>query len=194
MVHRIDDKPEVPPAYTVKAPTESKKDKPREERRQEDLPTFKKQDEAALYREKFQQDASILKTVKIPAADIQSFLFKKAIPRHGAPMVDTELVLKDGKKIANVGFLLKGWQDFMRIKNLKPGEPVPEEFWNYQGPQVEITIRSITTSGPWNLREIERGQGAAPADKKKTISAWQYAAWGAAGLAVAAAAIWMMVS
>lgn len=193
MVDKVD-RPEAPPAYQVRSPTETKKDKPKEERRQEDLPTFKKQDEAALYREKFQQDASILKTVKIPFEEIQAFLFKKAIPRHGAPMADAELVLKDGKKIANVGFLLRGWQDFMKIKNLKPGEMIPPEFWNYQGPQVEITIRSIATSGLWNLREIENEKEPPEAAlPKKKIPPWQYAVLGAAVLAVLVAIVWVMM-
>lgn len=192
MVDKVD-RPDAPPAYAVRAPTESKRDKPKEERRQEDLPTFKKRDEADLYREKFQQETGAIKTVKVPAAEIQAFLFKKAIPRQGSPMADAELVLKEGKKILNVGFLLKGWQEFMKIKNLKPGEVIPPEFWNYQGPQVEITIRSITTSGPWNLREIEP-EAAVPHPEKKKIPPWQYAVLGAAALAVVSAMIWLMVS
>lgn len=154
MVDRVD-KPDAPPAYLVKSPTEAKKDKPKEERRQEDLPTFQRGKEEALYREKFQGETSGLKTVKVALAELQGFLFKRATPRHGVPMVDADLIWKDGKQLAGVSFLLKNWQDFMRIKNLKAGEPIPAPFWNYGGSELEITIRTAQISGPWNLREME---------------------------------------
>lgn len=153
MVDRVD-KPDAPPPYLVKSPTETKKDKPKEERRQEDLPTFQQGKEEALYREKFQGETGVLKTVKIALEEVDGFLFKRAIPRHGVPMVDTELVWKNGKKLSGVSFLLKNWQDFMQIKNIKAGEKIPPPFWNYGGTYLEITIRSTQTSGPWNLREI----------------------------------------
>lgn len=153
MVDKID-KPNPPPAYSVREPTESKGDKPHDQRRQEDLPTFKKKEED-LYREKFQSEP-LSKTYRLAVGDIREILFVRATPRHGVPMADAELILQDGKKMAGVSFLLKNWQDFMKIKNLKTGQAVPLEFWNFGGTHLEITIKSVSTSGPWNLRTIEQ--------------------------------------
>lgn len=168
MVDKVD-RPEAPPSYAVTRSTETKRDKPQEEKRQEDLPTFKQKEEA-LYREKFQETSAPPKTFKVPLEEVKSFLFVRAIPRHGTPMADADLVWKDGKKLQGVSFLLKNWQDFMKIKNLKAGEVIPPSFWNYGGSHLEITVRGTTISGPWNLREIqEEGEGISPS---KTQESW----------------------
>ena len=153
MVDKVD-RPEAPSPYMVPKSTETKRDKPQEERRQEDLPTFQKKDED-LYKEKFQREGAPPKTFKVALNEVKEFLFIRAIPRHGVPMADADLVWKDGKKLPGVSFLIKNWQDFMRIKNLKHGEAIPPPFWNYVGAHLEITMRSVSTSGPWNLKEIE---------------------------------------
>lgn len=187
MVDRVD-KPDAPPPYRVAQTTEAKKDKPQDERRQEDLPTFKqKEKEESLYREKFQSEA-MSKTFRIPLEEIGRLHFVRATPRHGVPMADAELVAKDGKKIPGVSFLLKNWQDFMRIKNIKTGEAIPEEFWNYGKTHLEITIRSVTTSGPWNLRDIEKQREEEPVPipkgfKKPSWSTIGFIAFGLMGLA-----------
>src|SRR3989338_1255915 len=153
MVYKVD-RPEAPPPYAVSRTTETKRDKPQDERRQEDLPTFKKKEED-LYREKFQSEA-LSKNYRLPLNEIGQFIFVRATPRHGVPMADAELILKDGKKIVGVSFLVKNWQDFLRIKNLKTGQVIPPEFWNYGGTHIEITVRSVSTSGSWNLREMQK--------------------------------------
>lgn len=187
MVDRVD-KPEAPPPYRVTQTTEAKKDKPQDERRQEDLPTFKQKDKGEnLYREKFQSEASS-KTFKVPLNEIQRLLFLRAVPRHGVPMVDADLIGRDGKKIPSISFLLKNWQDFMQIKKLKAGETIPPPFWSYGGTHIEVTMRSISTSGPWNLREIEKQREKEPLAvakgfKKPSWSTIGFIAFGLMGLA-----------
>lgn len=154
MVDKVD-RPDAPPPYMVRSPTETKKDKPKEERQQEDLPTFQRSKEEALYREKFQGETGTSKTAKVVLEEIDGLLFKRAIPRHGIPMADADLVWKSGQKLEGVSFLLKNWQDFMQLKNLKAGEKIPPPFWNFGGTHLEITIRSTHTSGPWSFKEIE---------------------------------------
>ncbi len=153
MVDKVD-RPEAPPPYAVTHTTETKRDKPQDQKRQEDLPTFKKKEED-LYREKFQSEV-LSKNYRLPLNEIEQLLFIHATPRHGVPMADAELILKDGKKITGVSFLLKNWQDFMQIKNIKTGQAIPQEFWNYSGTDLEITVKSVSTSGSWNLREIQK--------------------------------------
>lgn len=169
MVDKID-RPDPPPAYVVREPTESKRDKPKEERRQEDLPTFQRK-EADPYHGKFQADAPS-KTFKVPFSEIGQFHFLRAVPRHGVPIVDANLIWKDGTKLPGVSFLLKNWQDFMKIKNLKSGEAIPISFWNYGGDPIEITVRSITTSGPWNMRNIEKQKTEAKSAPQKVTLPW----------------------
>ncbi len=181
MVEKID-RPEAPPAYAVREPTESKRDKPKEERRQEDLPTFQRQG-ADPYRGKFQSEAPS-KTFKVPLEEIGRLNFLRAVPRHGVPMADADLVWKDGTKIPGVSFLIKNWQDFMKLKNLKSGEPIPADFWNYGGNFLEITMRSTNVSGPWRLKEIENEASPLPPPSAKQRD-WKKVMWGVAvGVAI----------
>lgn len=155
MVDKID-KPEAPSPYAIGATKETKRDKPREEGGQEDLPTFKRED-SSLYREKFQKEPGTSKTVKVAVVHIEKLLFRRATPHHGVPTAEANLVWKDGRTTDGVNFRIQNWQDFLKIKNLKQGEIIPPPFWNYGGEELEITIVKLgTTSGSWNLRELQR--------------------------------------
>ena len=164
MVDKID-KPDAPSPYAVLGTTETKKDKPQDQRGQEDLPTFQKEN-PSLYKKKFQGEAGVGKTVHLPVSEIRMLKFRRAIPRHGAPIVEADLVLKDGKTVGGVSFLLQHLQDFLKIKNLKIGEPVPDIFWK-KGETMELTLRPPSTSGPWNLREMQKENRTALAKEKE---------------------------
>lgn len=190
MVDKVD-KPNPPPAYSVTGATETKRDKPQEQRRQEDLATFQRQKNSS-FTEKFQGQTGYTKTVFVPLRQIKTLQYKRSTPRQGIPTADADLTLFDGTKIDNVSFLLRNWQDFMRIKHFKPGDPIPPEFWNFGGEKLEITIRSIHTSGPWNLKEIE--QEGAEAAASPTPSSQMVKIWVGVGvlvaLGIAALLIW----
>ncbi len=159
MVDKID-RPDAPSPYAVTGTTETKRDKPQDQRGQEDLPTFK-QTGPSLYKEKFQSESSVIKTVLVPLSDIDSLKFRRATPRQGAPTVEADLILKDGKTLEGISFLLKNWQDFLQIKNFKIGDKILPAFWNHGGKNLEITLRPVATSGPWHLKEIQ-SQAAKP--------------------------------
>lgn len=167
MVERID-KPEPPPTYGVPAATESKRDKPREERRQEDLPTFRKR-EGFLYKEKFGTEGATRRPLKIPVTEIVALKFRRIFPRGGNPMVEADLVWKDGRVTEGVSFLLRQREDFLKLRNLKVGEPIPPPFWN-TGPELEISIRQEgSTSGPWRLSDV---MGETRVTEVKTPRGW----------------------
>lgn len=170
MVDKIE-KPDRPPAYSISGTTETKRDKPREEKGQEDLPTFKKE-EPSLYREKFQSEVGISKTVYVPLDQIQKLLFRRATPRHGAPTVEADLVWKDGRTTEGISFLLHNWQDFLKIKNLKVGDIIPAEFWHSTSPNLEVTIRQMSPSGSWNLRHIQNQSSNLPAAPEDVATPW----------------------
>lgn len=171
MVDRID-KPDAPPSYMVKSPTETKKDKPKEQKGQEDLPTFQ-HSKQSLYQEKFQGSSDALKTIQVPIAEIRKLVFHRATPHLGVPTAVADLVWKDGKVLEGASFLLRNWQDFLKIKNLKPGEPIPEPYWNFRGEVLEVTLRQkIQTSGSINLKELERGTPPPPT-QLPPLNFWQ---------------------
>lgn len=181
MVDKVD-KPTPPPAYAVTGATGTKQDKPREERGQEDLPTFQRQ-KSSPFSEKFQGQGGYTKTVYVPLRQIQQLQYKRATPRQGIPTADADLSLRDGTKLENVSFLLHNWQDFMQIKNLKPGEIIPENFWQTGGDRLEVTVRSVNTSGPWNLKEIEEeSQSPTGPDPDRAQKLKKWIGWGIAGL------------
>ena len=158
MVDKID-KPEAPPPYAITSTTETKRDKPQDQKGQEDLPTFQKES-PSLFKEKFQEGFGVLKTIRVPLAEIEKLLFRRATPRHGTPTAEADLVLKNGKIVERVSFLLQNWQDFLKIKNLKIGEMIPNTLWHYASTHLEVTIWQPPTSGPWNLREMQKQTGA----------------------------------
>lgn len=159
MVDKID-RPEAPPAYAITGTTETKRDKPQDQKGQEDLPTFQKEN-PSLFKEKFQGGAGVGKTIHLPISEIRMFKFRRAVPRHGAPVVEADLVLKDGKMVEGISFLLQHLQDFLKIKNLRIGDPIPDIFWK-KGETMELTIRPPSSSGPWNLKEIQKESRTAP--------------------------------
>ena len=165
MVDKID-KPEAPPPYAIGSTTETKRDKPQDQKGQEDLPTFQKENHS-LYREKFQESGGALKTIRVPLNEIAKLLFRRTTPRHGSPTAEADLVWRDGKVTEGVSFLLQNWQDFLKIKNLKVGETVPEIFWQQGITHLEVTIWQAAGSGPWNLREIEKQKREAWEAKKQ---------------------------
>lgn len=167
MVDKID-KPEAPSPYRVEATTQSKEDKQKEENRQEDLPTFKKQ-ESTLYREKFQSEMQPAQTFKVPLEHIKELVFRRALPRHGVPTVEADLIWSDGKKTEGISFLLKRWQDFMLLKNLKPGTAIPNQFWGTP-PDLEVTVRPLTPSGLWHLKTLEETSSKTTKLEKETKS------------------------
>lgn len=161
MVDKVD-KPDAPKPYTVQSPNETKRDKPKDQQAQEDLPTFKQQ-EQSLYEEKFRSGPGTFRTFNVPINRITKFLYRRAVPHHGTPTVIADLYWKDGRKTEGVNFLLKGWQEFLTIKNLKFGDIIPPEFWNYHKPHIEITVRQKEHTGSsWNLRAMEKKKGAGP--------------------------------
>lgn len=192
MVDRID-KPERATSYEVKGPTESKKDKPHEEHRQEDLPTFK-QKERSIYEEKFQPGLSPLKTIRLPLERVRKMIFHRAIPYHGNPMAEADLVWNDGRTTEGVTFLLRNWQDFLRIKNLKAGDAIDPAYFSSPTGHLEITIwQKTTASGSWELKEPPREKSA------PVVKEWWQKNPMMIGLAVAGGlllltllAVWMM--
>lgn len=171
MVDKID-KPDAPSPYAVGGTTETKRDKPRDQQNQEDLPTFKQQN-PNLYREKFQGELGTSKTVKVSLDQIDKILFRRATPYHGIPTAEANLVWKDGRTTEGVSFRIQNWQDFLKIKNLKQGEMIPPPFWNFGGKELEIIIVKMgTTSGSWNVREIQK-QEIQKQKPKTTIQNWR---------------------
>lgn len=164
MVDKID-KPDAPSPYAVLGTTETKKDKPQDQRGQEDLPTFQK-DNPSLYKEKFQAEGGVGKTIHLPVSEIKMLKFRRANPKQGAPTVEADLILNDGKMVEGVSFLLKHLQDFLKIKNLKIGDTIPDTFWK-ESEILEITIRPPSTSGPWNLKEMQQTRPAPKAATKE---------------------------
>lgn len=175
MVDRID-KPVKPDMYRVEQSTETKRDKQKSNQNSQENSEFQQQ-RRELFDKKFAADAIRAKTFRIPISKIDRLTFKKAIPYHGSATCEANLHWKDGRITENAGFLLKNWQDFLRLKNLKSGETVEPSFWKTEKPYLEITVRQQgPTSGSLNLREIQKLDqnsaehiGTAPRSKRETL-------------------------
>ncbi|MDO8494256.1 MAG: hypothetical protein Q7S68_02855 [Deltaproteobacteria bacterium] len=167
MVDKVD-KPDRPPnPYRVESSTGTKQDKPHDQQNQQDLATFQHQ-KKSIFSEKFQSENVHLRSLKIPFTEIQELKFRRAMPWHGIPTAEADLVKKDGTQVAQSLFILKNWQDFMKIRSLRPGSVVPEAFWKTNEPHLEVTIRVSSGSGSWNTRQMEEAPPAVVDSNKKT--------------------------
>jgi len=163
MVDKID-RPDAPSPYSIKAATETKKDKPKEERSFEEKANYQ-QSQGNQEWEKFQTDSSLRRTVRVPMEEIEKLIYRRASPRQASPTVDADLIWKNGTVTENVSFLLKQWGDFLKLKNLTPGTPIPSVFWAH-GNELEISIpQSRSGSGPWSLAQIEKHNRNLPEDE-----------------------------
>lgn len=162
--------------YRVEQATETKRDKSKSGQNPQENSEFQQQ-RRDLFDKNFAVGSIRAKTFRIPIAKIDRLIFKRAIPYHGAANCEVNLRWKDGRVTENAGFLLKNWQDFLRLKNLKPGETVESSFWKTEKPYLEITVRQQgPTSGSLNLREIQKLEqnaaehvGTAPRSKRETL-------------------------
>ena len=155
MVDRID-KPQKPDMYRVKQTTETKRDKPNSDQQQQEGSEFQRQ-EKKTYEKAFQTRSIRSKTFRVSVDKIGKLIFRKAIPYHGSATCEADLHWKDGRVTENIAFLLKNWQDFLRMKNLKTGTELAEVFWKTEKKILEITIRQKgATSGSLNIKEMQK--------------------------------------
>lgn len=177
MVDRVD-KPDAPNPYAVPSATETKKDKPKEERRQEDLPTYQqKEDEEkrALYEEKFSSSATVLKTLRVSLNRIDRLLFRRALSYRGSPTIEADLVWKDGRTTEKILFLLKSWQEFFKIQKLKSGDEISPPFWKHHPTYLEISVRQRGhTSGSWRMQQQQPSKETAKiVSTQRSETSWQ---------------------
>lgn len=177
MVDRVD-KPDAPNPYAVPSATETKKDKPKEERRQEDLPTYQqKEDEEkrALYEEKFSSSATVLKTLRVSLNRVDRLLFRRALSYRGSPTIEADLVWKDGRTTEKILFLLKSWQEFFKIQKLKSGDEIPSPFWKQHPTYLEIAVRQRGhASGPWKMpQQPPSKETAQTSSTQRAETGWQ---------------------
>ena len=166
MVDRVD-KPDAPNPYRIQSTTETKKDKPHEERAPGQEAKYQQEKRNQEWG-KFQADPDLRKTVRVPLGDILQLKFRRASSRQASPTVNADLVWKDGRTTENVSFLLHNLEDFLKIKNMKPGDPIPPSFWT-RGKELEVTIpQGRSGSGPWTMPPMEENTASA----KQTERPW----------------------
>ena len=164
MVEKID-KPDDPSPYTVTAPTETKKDKPREERNpHEEIAKYQKRSSGKEW-DKFTGEMSSVRTLQIPVEEIKQLLLRRLLTRQGNPAIEAKLIWQNGSVTDAVNFLLKKREDFLKIKSLPIDAPIPEYFWKSER-YLEVSIpQRPSTSGSWSYREMEKSDS----QSKKTL-------------------------
>ena len=127
MVERIN-RPEAPPTHRVQAAKETKEDQSRKEQERESEEKYQKTKSSGNW-QKFRGRAMTIKPVRVPRERINRVLFRNTILRGGICILEATVVWKDGRKTEPALFLLPRPEDFMRLKGLKRGQVVAENFW-----------------------------------------------------------------
>jgi hypothetical protein len=154
MVDRID-RPEAKPAYEIREPKQAKEDQHHQpDQREQAEKQYRKQLEGAKTEwTKFGRKSMVIRPMKVPTERIASIVFKNINLYQGIGILQADIMWKDGRKTADVLIRIGRMEDYIRLRRLKEGSPVPPEFWS-GSPSLEVGIlQSLGTSGPMPMRD-----------------------------------------
>jgi hypothetical protein len=123
-----------------------KEDAEREQRRQIEGKEWKK----------FGRQSATIKSVRVPREKIARCLYRGATLHSGIGTLMVDVAWKDNRLTRGALMLITRLEDFMRLRKLRPGEPVPEELWA-KGPMVELgIIQRVAGGGAFPGKDIGR--------------------------------------
>lgn len=154
MVEKVS-KPETPPTYQILPTKEAKEDQSRRQDYEEGEEAYQKTAAKGDWN-KFRSRSMTIKPVRVPRTRIDRVLFKNTVLRSGVPILEAQVVWKDGRTTESAIFLMSGTEDYMKLKVFRRGQAVPETFWA-KGPEIEMGIVQVESqSGSWGSKELER--------------------------------------
>ena len=154
MVEKID-KPQAPPAYQILPSKEAKDDESKREQYEEGEEHYQKGSGSEQWA-KYRGRAMTIKPVRVPRDRIDRVLFKNTVLKSGMGILEAAVVWKDGRTTDPVLFLIPRPDEYMKIRLLKRGQVVPENYWA-KGPEIEMgLVQMEPTSGSWGTTELKR--------------------------------------
>ncbi len=166
MVERIN-KPDARRPYKITEAKESREDQHHQQNPKEDEEKrYKKKLEGKEWG-KYGSRAVVVKPYRVGRDRIKICLFRSVSLRSGVGTLDAQITWTDGRITKQALILLRTLDDFMSLKKLKQGAPVPEDIWG-RDEIIEIGIPQVIDSSlPGNSNEI--GGGEAP-NKRSVVT------------------------
>jgi len=175
MVEKVD-RPQAPPAYQILPTKETKDDQSQKQEYEEGEEHYQKGGGGAEWG-KFRGRAVTIKPVRAPRDRIDRVLFRNTVMRSGMGILEATVVWKDGRTTEPVLFLIPRPEDYMRLRILKRGQVVPENYWA-KGDEVEMgLVQMEPTSGSWGPEELKREAKAQKQAPKSKFSNFFVSLW-----------------
>ena len=158
MVDKVD-RPETPAPYVIREPSQTKEDRHQQQDQKEEAERKQRKEIEGGDWRKFGKQNAIIKQLRVPRERIARCLYRAVTLHSGIGTLMVDVMWRDGKRTRGALMLVTRLEDFIRLKKLRPGEPVPEELWA-KGPTVELgIIQRIVGSGRLPGKDIG-GKGA----------------------------------
>ncbi len=154
MVEKID-RPQAPPAYQVLPSKEAKEDQSRRQEYEEGEEHYQKSASSSEWG-KYRGRAMTIKPVRVPRDRIAKVLYRSASLKSGMGILEATVVWKDGRTSEPVLFLIPRLEEYMKVRLLKRGQPVPENYWAKSDPVEMGLVQMEPTSGSWEMKELRR--------------------------------------
>lgn len=152
MVEKVD-KPQAPPAYQILPTKEAKDDQSRKQEQEEGEEHYQKSDVGADWG-KYRGRAMTIKPVRVARDRIDRVLFRNTVLKSGMGILEASVVWKDGRTTEPVLFLLPRPEDYMKLRLMKRGQTVPDNFWA-KGDQIDMGIVQMEPqSGSWSTKDL----------------------------------------
>ncbi len=165
MVERIN-KPEAAPAYHILPAKETKDDESKKQDYEEGEEHYQKSQGGGDWA-KYRGRAMTIKPVRAPRERIARVLFRNTALKGGMGILEATVVWKDGRTTEPVLFLIPRTDEYMKLRLLKRGQPVPENYWARTDPIEMGIVQLEPTSGSWGMKELEREDKAVKAARAK---------------------------
>lgn len=164
MIDKID-RPEAPQPYQITRAKDAKESQHQQSHQREGEEKRRQKELTEKQWEKFDRRTTTIKPMRAARADIARCLFRAVSLHSGMGILQVDVIWKDGRATNGALVLLGTLEDFIALKKMNPGEPVPDKFWA-RGSTVEFGILQVLTAGTNLPAAAEEKKTPAPAPKK----------------------------
>ena len=154
MIEKID-RPDVPNPYSISQAKETKEDRHQQHNPKDDAERERKRRLEGKEWQKFGRRTVVIKPLRVAREKIARCLFKSVSLHSGIGTLKVDVAWVDGKMTRDALMLVHRLEDFLKLRDLSPGQPVPEALW-VRGPTVEMGIPHVMTeAGALSGRDME---------------------------------------
>lgn len=167
MVEKVDRPQQTPPAYHILPTKEAKDDHSRRQDYEEGEEHYQKNKGSGEWT-KYRGRTMTIKPVRAPRDKIDRVLFRSTVLKSGMGILEATVVWKDGRTTEPVLFLIPRTDEYMKLRILKRGQVVPENYWAKSDPIEMGIVQLEPPSGSWGMKELEREDKVVKATGAKT--------------------------